>query len=129
MSRKTKKQKALNAWNRVFENLIKHKKMKKIKIPFTDKVIVDEKFLTESERYKKILDKYKSTLEFALQNVVNKLKYSIRSYPAKKRPLSGNNYSDIEVPQIRVTNKDLHTILYENFASVKYINKHSVNLF
>lgn len=75
----------------------------------------------------KILDKYRSTLEFTLQNVVNKLKYSIRSYPAKKRPLSGNNYSDIEVPQIRVTNKDLHTLLYENFASVKYTNKRSVN--
>ena len=75
----------------------------------------------------KILDKYKSTLEFALQNVVNNSQYNIHSYPAKKRPLTGNNYSDTEVPQIRVTNKDLHTLLYENFASVKYTNKYSVN--
>lgn len=80
-----------------------------------------------SNSNQKILDKYKSTLEFALQNVVNNSKYNIHSYPAKKRPLSGNNYSDIEVPQIRVTNKDLHTLLYENFASVKYTDKRSVN--
>ena len=40
--------------------------MKKIKIPFTDKVIVDEKFLTESERYKKILDKYNSSVDDVL---------------------------------------------------------------
>ena len=75
----------------------------------------------------KILDKYKSTLEFTLHNIVSNPQYGIHSYPAKKRPLTGNNYSDIEVPQVRVTNKDLHTLLYESFASVKYINKHSVN--
>lgn len=75
----------------------------------------------------KILDKYKSTLEFTLQNVVNKLNYNIHSYPAKKRLLTGNNYSDIEVPQVRVTNKDLHTLLYESFASVKYSDKRAVN--
>lgn len=80
-----------------------------------------------SNSNQKILDKYKSTLEFTLQNIVNNSQYNIYSYPAKKRPLTGNNYSDTEVPQIRVTNKDLHTLLYENFASVKYTNKHSVN--
>lgn len=75
----------------------------------------------------KILDKYKSTLEFALQNVVNNSQYSIHSYPAKKRPLTGNNYSDTEIPKIRVSNKDLHILLYESFASVKYSDKRAVN--
>lgn len=75
----------------------------------------------------KILDKYKSTLEFTLHNIVSNPQYGIRSYPAKKRPLTGNNYSDTEVPQIRVTNKDLHTLLYESFASVKYDDKRAVN--
>lgn len=80
-----------------------------------------------SNSNQKILDKYKSTLEFTLQNIVNNSQYNIYSYPAKKRPLTGNNYSDIEVPQIRVTNKDLHALLYESFASVKYDDNRAVN--
>lgn len=80
-----------------------------------------------SNSNQKILDKYKSTLDFTLHNIVSNPQYDIRSYPAKKRPLTGNNYSDTENPQIRVTNKDLHMLLYENFASVKYTNKRSVN--
>ena len=36
--------------------------MKKIKIPFTNKVIVDEKFLSERERYKYIYNKYNSAM-------------------------------------------------------------------
>lgn len=36
--------------------------MKKIKIPFTDKVIVDEKILSEIERYKYIYNKYNSAM-------------------------------------------------------------------
>ena len=40
--------------------------MKKIKIPFTNKVIVDEKILSERERYKKILDKYNSSVDDVL---------------------------------------------------------------
>ena len=75
----------------------------------------------------KILNKYKSTLEFTLQNITNNTKYNICSYPAKKRPLTGKNYSDTENPQIRVTNKDLHILLYESFASVKYDDKRAVN--
>ena len=42
--------------------------MKKIKIPFTDKVIVDEKFLTERERYKECFDKLNKAEEIVLQN-------------------------------------------------------------
>lgn len=36
--------------------------MKKIKIPFTDKVIVDEEILSERERYKYIYKKYNSAM-------------------------------------------------------------------
>lgn len=42
--------------------------MKKIKIPFTDKVIVDEKFLTERERYKECFDNLNKAEEIVLQN-------------------------------------------------------------
>ena len=38
-------------------------KRKKIKIPFTDKVIVDEKFLTERERY---INEYNSSVDEVL---------------------------------------------------------------
>lgn len=36
--------------------------MKKIKIPFTNKVIVDEKFLSERERYKYFFNKYNTSI-------------------------------------------------------------------
>lgn len=40
--------------------------MKKIKIPFTNKVIVDENFLTESECYKKAFSKIDLVVETVL---------------------------------------------------------------
>ena len=40
--------------------------MKKIKIPFTDKVIVDEKFLTESEFHKETYDRWNTVVETVL---------------------------------------------------------------
>ena len=40
--------------------------MKKIKIPFTDKVIVDEKILTECECHKENSDRLKSVVESVL---------------------------------------------------------------
>ena len=36
--------------------------MKKIKIPFTNKVIVDEKFLSERERYEYLVNKYNASV-------------------------------------------------------------------
>ena len=47
MSRKTKKQKALNAWNRVFENLIKHKDLER----FNHSYEVTRKLYGECEGY------------------------------------------------------------------------------
>ena len=40
--------------------------MKVIKIPFTDKVIVDEKFLTESEFHKENYDRWNTLVETVL---------------------------------------------------------------
>lgn len=40
--------------------------MKHIKIPFTDKVIVDEKFLTESEFHKETSDRWNTVVETVL---------------------------------------------------------------
>lgn len=76
---------------------------------------------------KNILDKYKSTLEFTLQNIIKKPDYNIRFYDAYKRELKKNNYSDTQIPRIETSNKDLHTLLYESFASVKYSDKRAVN--
>lgn len=41
-------------------------KRKKIKIPFTDKVIVDEKFLTECECYKANSDRFNTVVNTVL---------------------------------------------------------------
>lgn len=40
--------------------------MKKIKIPFTNKIIVDNKYLTERERYEYLFNKYNSSVDEVL---------------------------------------------------------------
>ena len=73
--------------------------MKKIKIPFTNKVIVDEKFLSERERYEYLVNKYNSAVDevlllgrgsyviyeneafYVVSLKINNIKIPIKSFP------------------------------------------------
>ena len=73
--------------------------MKKIKIPFTNKVIVDEKFLSERERYEYLVNKYNSAVDevlllgrgsykiyeneafYVVSLEINNIKIPIKSFP------------------------------------------------
>ena len=73
--------------------------MKKIKIPFTNKVIVDEKILTERERYEYLVNKYNASVNdilflgrgsyiiyeneafYVVSLEINNIKIPIKSFP------------------------------------------------
>ena len=73
--------------------------MKKIKIPFTNKVIVDEKILSERERYEYLVNKYNASVNdilflgrgsyiiyeneafYVVSLEINNIKIPIKSFP------------------------------------------------